>query len=155
MTYRYLALFAALAAASACSSGDAGSADGTAPSNTVASAAAQAPGEARFFELRTYTTHPGKLPDLDRRFRDHTTRLFEKHGMTNVGYWMPQDSALRDNTLVYILAYPSQEAREQSWVAFREDPEWQTARAASEEAGPIVERVVSVFMTPTDYSLLR
>ena len=63
----------------------------------------------RVFEMRTYTANPGKLADLERRFRDHTTRLFERHGMTNIGYWIPQDS-LSTNTLIYILAYPSREA---------------------------------------------
>lgn len=151
MTHRNFALLLLLLAPAACS----GDSEQSASSPAVVSAAAQAPGAARFFELRTYTTHPGKLPDLDRRFREHTTRLFEKHGMTNVGYWIPQDSARRENTLIYILAYPSLEAREQSWAAFQGDPEWQAARAASEEAGPIVQRVESVFMSPTDYSQIR
>ena len=61
----------------------------------------------RVFELRTYTTHPGKLDDLLARFRNHTTKLFEKHGMTNIGYWVPSE---QPNTLVYVLAYPSRDA---------------------------------------------
>jgi hypothetical protein len=116
-------------------------------------ASAQAP--ARVFEMRTYTTHPGKLADLQRRFRDHTVRLFEKHGMTNIGYWVPQDSALSQNTLIYILAYPSREAATAAWAAFRADPEWVTARTASEANGPIVQGVVSVFMNPMDFSRIR
>lgn len=109
----------------------------------------------RVFELRTYTTHEGRLDDLHRRFRDHTMRLFEKHGMTNVGYWVPQDSALAANTLIYVLAHPSREAAATNWEAFGSDPEWQTAQAQSEEAGPIVQRVESMFIEPTDYSPLK
>jgi hypothetical protein len=49
----------------------------------------------RLFEIRTYTTEPGKLDALNSRFREHTTKLFEKHGMTNIGYWTPVDEAPR------------------------------------------------------------
>lgn len=109
----------------------------------------------RIFEIRTYTTHPGKLEDLHRRFRDHTMRLFERHGMTNIGYWVPQDAERSSNTLVYILAYPSRAVADSAWVAFRADPEWQAAKAASEADGPIVERVESVFLDPATYSPIR
>lgn len=111
-------------------------------------------GDSRVFELRTYTAHPGKLADLERRFRDHTMRLFERHGMTNVGYWIPQDST-GENTLVYLMAYPSREAATRSWEAFRADPDWIAARTLSEANGPIVERVESLFLSPTDYSPMR
>ena len=117
------------------------------------SAQAQAPG--RVFELRTYTTNPSKLPDLQNRFRDHTTRLFEKHGMVNIGYWLPQDPPLAGNTLVYILAYPNREAAKKSWDAFRADPDWQKARDASEANGKIVAKVDSVFMEPTAFSAIK
>jgi hypothetical protein len=120
-----------------------------------AAAAAAATGARRIYEIRTYTTHPGKLDALQRRFRDHTMQIFTKHGMTNIGYWVPQDSARSANTLVYILAYPSRDAARQSWDAFRADPEWQRVRAASEADGPIVLKVESVFATPTDFSPLK
>jgi hypothetical protein len=119
----------------------------------LSSAQAQAPG--RIFELRTYTTNPGKLQDLHNRFRDHTTRLFEKHGMMNVGYWAPQDQPLAGNTLIYILSYPSREAAKKSWDAFRADPEWQKARDASEANGKIVAKVDSVFMEATAFSAIK
>lgn len=118
------------------------------------SSSRRASSDPRVFEMRTYTTHPGKLTDLERRFRDHTMRLFERHGMTNVGYWIPQDST-GENTLVYIMAYPSREAATLSWEAFRADPEWIAARDASEANGPIVQRVASVFLDPTDYSPIQ
>ena len=109
----------------------------------------------RVFELRTYTAPPGKLPALHRRFREHTMALFARHGMTNVGYWTPRDSARRENTIVYLLAYPSREAARESWAAFGRDPEWQKVRAESEANGPIVERVESVFLDPTDFSPMK
>ena len=103
-----------------------------------------------YYELRTYYANPGKLDALQARFRDHTLRLFEKAGITNVAYWTKQDGG--DGTLIYVLAYPSKEAREASWAKFRADPEWQAAAAASEANGKLVAKVESVFMTMTDYS---
>ncbi len=117
-------------------------------------AAQPAPAQ-KVYELRTYYTHPGKLPDLNTRFRDHTTRLFEKHGMTNVGYWVPQDEPAHSNTLTYVLAHDSREAAKQSWSGFLNDPEWKKVKSASEANGPIVTKVDSVFMDPTDYSKLK
>jgi hypothetical protein len=116
---------------------------------------AEAASANRVFELRTYTTHPGKLGDLQARFRNHTTKLFKKHGMTNVGYWVPQDAPLSENTLIYVLAYPSREAAKKSWDGFRNDPEWHKARDASEVNGKIVSKVESVFMDAADYSPMK
>lgn len=111
--------------------------------------------QGRIFEMRTYTCFEGKLEALKARFRDHTTRLFEKHGMENIGYWVPQDPVKSKTTLIYILAFPSREAATKSWAAFRTDPEWQKAQKESEVAGRIVERVESVFMAPADFSKLK
>jgi hypothetical protein len=111
--------------------------------------------EPRYFELRTYTSPPGKLPELHKRFREHTMEIFARHGMTNVGYWTPQDSARRDNTLVYLLAYPSADARKAAWAAFGADPEWREVAKASEANGKIVEKVESVFLVPTDFSPMK
>lgn len=112
-------------------------------------------GKARFFELRIYKTFPGKLDALNKRFREHTNRLFEKHGMELVGYWTPAEGEEKDNTLIYVLAYPSREARDKSWEGFRNDPEWKKAAAESEANGKIVEKVESKFMTATDYSPIK
>ena len=101
------------------------------------------------YELRTYTTHPGRLPALNKRFREHTTKLFEKHGMTNVMYWTPVD---KEETLIYVLKHESPEAAKKSWEGFRSDPEWIKARDASEKDGKIVLKVESVYMKTTDYS---
>lgn len=104
----------------------------------------------RVYEMRTYYAPPGRLDDLHARFRNHTTKLFEKHGMTNVGYWTPIENP--DNKLVYILAYPSRDAAKKSWKAFMADPDWKAAWKASEEKGPLVAKAESVYLKPTDYS---
>ena len=109
----------------------------------------------RFFEMRVYIAAPGKLDALNARFRDHTNKLFVKHGMELVGYWTPTEGPTAENTLIYILAYPSKEAREKSWKAFQDDPEWKKARDASEVNGKLVEKVESKFMKPTDYSPIK
>jgi hypothetical protein len=106
--------------------------------------------ETRVFEMRTYFAPAGKLDALHARFRDHTVKLFEKHGMTNIGYWVPQENP--DHKLIYLLAYPSREAREQAWKAFVADPEWQKVKKATEANGPIVAKVEYVFLKATDYS---
>ena len=117
-------------------------------------ARAQAAG--RVFELRTYTTNPGKLEALHTRFRDHTLRIFEKHGMQNVGYFRPMDAPLAENTLVYIIAHKSREAAKESWSAFGKDPEWQKVSAASEANGRLLTKAPeSVFLTAADYSPLK
>lgn len=109
----------------------------------------------RFFEMRTYTTADGRLDDLHKRFRDHTNKLFVKHGMELIGYWTPADGDTAKNTLIYILAYPSKEARTKAWDGFRNDADWKKAFKASRADGPIVTKVVSQFMAPTDYSPIK
>ena len=116
---------------------------------------AEAQSSDRVFELRTYTTHPGRLDALHARFADHTTALFERHGMTNIGYFVPQDAPLAENTLVYVLAHDSREAAKASWAAFNADPDWQKAYQASRSDGPIVDKVENVFMDATDYSMMK
>jgi hypothetical protein len=111
--------------------------------------------DTRVFELRTYHANPGKMAALHARFRDHTIKLFEKHGMTVIGFWGPIDKDKAEETLVYILAYPSKEAADKAWKAFREDPDWLKAKGDSEKDGPLVKKVESVYLTPTDYSKLK
>lgn len=110
----------------------------------------------RCFEIRTYYAMPGKLEDLHARFRNHTLKLFKKHGMQIVGFWGPTDKEKgAENTLVYILAYPSRAARDQAWREFQADPDWQAARRKSEENGRLVEKVDSVILMATDYSPVK
>ena len=116
---------------------------------------AQAQSATRVFELRTYTAPEGKLSNLQARFRDHTMRIFESHGMANIGYWTPQDEPNSSNTLVYIIAHDSREAAAASWDAFRSDPEWQTVSRESQVDGRIVSGVESIFLDPMDFSPIQ
>lgn len=104
----------------------------------------------RVYEMRTYHVAPGKMEALHARFRNHTQRLFNKHGIGEVGYWVPMDQS--DQRLVFILDYPNREVREKAWKAFMDDPDWQAAYKASEAQGKLVEKVDQVFMQLTDYS---
>ena len=110
---------------------------------------------ARVFEIRTYYTLPGRLEALQTRFRDHTRRIFEKHGMTNVGYWVPQDNPAHENTLIYIISHASREQAKANWAAFVADPEWKKVAEDSQKDGKIIDRIESVFMDATDYSPIR
>jgi hypothetical protein len=114
----------------------------------------------RLFELRTYVAESGRLEALQARFRNHTVKLFEKHGMVNIGYWTPmKDQPGADNTLIYLLAHRDRAARDASFAAFGKDPDWQTARKASEEkaGGSLTAKggVTNAFLKPTDYSKIK
>jgi hypothetical protein len=109
----------------------------------------------RVFEMRTYYAPAGKMKALHSRFRDHTVALFKKHGIGIVGFWSPIDAKEADKKMVYLLSYPSKEAADKSWDAFRKDPDWVKAKAESEKDGSLVEKIESVFLNPTDYSPLK
>jgi hypothetical protein len=111
--------------------------------------------DSRVFEIRTYYAKPGKMEALHARFRDHTNKLFIKHGMTPIGYWSPIDSKQAEEKMVYILAFPTKEAADKSWEAFKNDPDWKAAKAASEKDGSLVARVESVYLKATDYSAIK
>ena len=115
-----------------------------------------AEGNTRLIEIRTYTTPEGKLPNLHARFRDHTCALFEKHGITNLGYFKPEGE-LGKNTLIYLIAHKDQGTATKSWQTFRADPIWIKAKAESEEngGGSLTTEVQSVFLKPTDFSPLK
>jgi hypothetical protein len=117
--------------------------------------AAQGLPKNRVFELRTYTANEGKLPALQARFRDHTTKIFEKHGMKNVGYWVPTETPASENTLIYILSFPDRDAAKKSWGAFVNDPEWKKVQQESEVNGKLVGKIDSVFMEATDFSPIK
>ena len=123
-------------------------AHGMVPGQSVANAQAAS----RVFELRTYAAGEGKLDLLHARFRNHTLRIFQKHGMTNVIYLKPMDAPLSQNTMVYLLAHQSREAAKKSWDAFRADTEWATV---ARESGVGAVKVDSVFLEPTDYSQMK
>ncbi|MDG2090434.1 MAG: NIPSNAP family protein [Gammaproteobacteria bacterium] len=108
--------------------------------------------QAEIYELRTYTAHDGKLDDLLARFENHTTDIFERHGMRNIAYWVPQDYPQSENTLIYIIAHQDRETATANWEAFRNDPVWLQAREESRRNGALVEGVVSIFMEATAWS---
>ncbi len=117
--------------------------------------------EPRVFELRTYTCpDPQKQIALQRRFREHTMKLFEKHGMQNIVYWnLDSDEPEFRQKLIYLLAHKSQDAAKESFASFRKDPDWLAAKEASEKAagGSLTEKeqgVVSEFLEATEYSPL-
>ena len=109
-------------------------------------------GSTKVYELRVYQAAPGKLTELLARFREHTTKLFDKHGMKNVAYWTAVDEPQKSNTLIYILQHPSREAAAANWKSFQDDPEWQSVRDKSEANGKLVEKVESTFLVLTDFS---
>lgn len=113
--------------------------------------AADGSSSAPLYEMRVYYCNAGKLDNLHARFRDHTMKIFEKHGIHNVGYFVPLDEN-PDNKLVYFVSYPNRQAREESWKAFMADPDWQKAARESERDGKIVRKVESTFLMPTDFS---
>ena len=110
----------------------------------------------RVFELRVYHAVPGKVPALSARFRDTASKLFDKHGMQVVGYWIPEDAPASDNTFIYILAHPSRDQATKNWEAVRADPDFQEKIYKQEQSpAKLVEKVDSTYMDPTDFSALK
>ena len=104
------------------------------------------------FELRVYHAAQGKLADLETRFREHTIKIFDRHGLKSIAYWTPLDEPDKSNTLIYILQHPSREAAAANWKAFQDDPEWKTVKEKSEANGKLVDKVDSTYMAFTDFS---
>jgi hypothetical protein len=104
------------------------------------------------FELRVYHAAAGKLAELEARFRDHTIKIFERHGMKSVAYWTPMDDPEKSNTLIYILQHPSREAAAANWKSFQDDAEWKSVKEKSEANGKLVDKVDSTYMVMTDFS---
>jgi hypothetical protein len=117
--------------------------------------AADAEPAGKVFEIRTYHTLPGRLDALQKRFRDHTLKMFEKHGMTNVAYWVPQDSPAKETTLIYVISHASRDAAKANWATFIADPYWKKIAADSQVDGKIIVRIVSVYMAATEYSPIK
>jgi hypothetical protein len=109
----------------------------------------------RVFELRTYYMFPGKVDAIHARFRDYTRELFQKHGMTNVMYWMTVEKDGEQSKLVYLLAHKDEKAGKASFEKFGKDPAWITVRDASERNGKIVQKVESVYLNPLPFSPLK
>jgi|GEM_PF-624039 len=111
--------------------------------------------QADVYELRTYTSHEGRLEALLERFENHTMRLFEKHGIHNIAYWLPQNEELAGHTLIYIVSHPDRESAAANWRSFATDPEWQQVAEESQRDGEIVESVQSVYMESTPWSPMQ
>lgn len=109
-------------------------------------------GSTAVYELRVYHASPGKLPELLARFRDHTIKIFDRHGLKSVAYWTPTDEPQKGNTLIYILQHPSREEATANWKSFRDDPEWKSVKEKSEVNGSLTEKVESTFLALTDFS---
>jgi hypothetical protein len=110
------------------------------------------PATSAVYELRVYHAAPGKLGELLARFREHTIKIFDRHGMKSVAYWTPVDEPQKNDTLIYILLHPSREAAVANWKSFQDDPEWKSVRDKSEANGKLVEKVDSTFLALTDFS---
>lgn len=115
-------------------------------------AIANAQAAAKVYELRTYVVPDDKFEALNKRFRDHTMRIFQRHSISSVGYFIPQDPAKAKTTLVYLIAHPNRAAADQNWAAFQKDAEWQKVAAESGVPRPTITRE---FLDPTDYSPLK
>jgi hypothetical protein len=110
------------------------------------------PSSTAVYELRIYHAAPGKLAELLARFRDHTIKLFDRHGLKSVAYWTPVEEPQKSNTLVYILQHPSREEAAANWKSFQDDPEWKSVRDKSEVNGKLTENIDSTFLVLTDFS---
>ena len=104
------------------------------------------------YELRVYHAAAGKLTELLARFRDHTLKLFEKHGIKSVAYWTPVDEPEKSNTLIYVLQHPNREAAAGNWKSFQDDPEWKSVKEKSEANGKLVDKIESTYLSLTDFS---
>ena len=108
----------------------------------------------RVFELRVYHAVPGKVPELESRFRDTWSKLLAKHDLKVVGYWVPEGAPAWDNTFIYLVAHSSQEEAKKNWDAMLADPAVQEA-LKSEEANKLVEKVDRTYMRPADFSFMK
>ncbi len=106
------------------------------------------------YEYRVYEAAPGKMPELHARFRDHTLKIFERHGIKNIGYWTASVGDYNDR-LIYLLAFEDAGHRDRAFAAFVQDPEWLKVKAESEVNGLLVTRVSNSLLSPTDYSPLQ
>jgi hypothetical protein len=122
------------------------------PEAIVNAAAAKPATSSTVYELRIYHTMDGKLDALLTRFRDHTDKIFAKHHMRSIAYWVPTDDPAKTKTLIYILEHPSRDAAKTNWKAFEDDEEWKSVKAKSEENGKLVDHVDSTYMALTPWS---
>lgn len=106
------------------------------------------------YELRIYRCLPGRLPNLLKRFNEHTLKLWERHAIRQAGFWTTVIGE-SNNDLTYLVAWESMAEREKKWAAFQTDPDWIAARNDSEKDGPIIANVSSQFLQPTAFSSVK
>jgi hypothetical protein len=131
-----------------------GSAAENAPPRWVADAGGRTGGIPMLYELRFYDCLPGRLPDLVKRFETVTMKIWERHGIRQVGFWTTVIGG-SNQALTYMIAWESLADREKKWAAFQADPEWQKKRAESEANGPIVANIRNEILTPTAFSAVK
>ena len=107
------------------------------------------------YELRAYHALPGRLPKLIARFRDHTTKIWDRLGIQHVAFWTTMVGESEANALTYLLAWESLADREAKWSALQQDAEWREVRAESEKDGPINANISNQRLMPTDFSRLQ
>jgi hypothetical protein len=117
-------------------------------------------GKTRVFELRIYTPAPGKMEAMQARFRNYTLKLFEKHHIQSLGYWITTDPQLVEGKagepkLIYLVAHKSREGAAENWKALIADPAWAAARAATEKDGKLTAKVETIYLAPTDFSSIK
>jgi hypothetical protein len=117
-------------------------------------AVAPTPPAIGLYELRIYTAAEGKADALDARFRNHTIGLFNKHGMTSIGFWhvATPEGQPKDARLFYLMGYKDRAARDASWRAFAQDPEWQKVYGESQKDGSLTSNIENIFLNAADYS---
>jgi hypothetical protein len=105
-----------------------------------------------FYESRTYTCMPGKLPIVLNRFKTVTLALFEKHGIRAVTPIFTVGVGEDNLQIKYILEWDSHDQRDKAWTAFRSDPDWQKALADSEKDGPVVAKMSNELLQAAPFS---
>jgi len=109
--------------------------------------------EGPLYELRIYHASEGRFQHLIKRFREHTDRIFKKHGLKALGYWIPTEGSVKKRrTFVYLLKHPSRYEAYRNWINFFNDKEWEKVMDKPEFQGLLSEKPTSIFLTPNDYS---
>jgi NIPSNAP len=108
----------------------------------------------RVFELRVYHALPGKLPALESRFRDKTSKILARHNLDAVGYWVTDDASASENEFIWVVAHSSREEGKRNWAAMMADPEFQEVIKA-EQTDKQVEKVDVTEMRPTEFSPIK
>lgn len=106
------------------------------------------------FELRVYHVVPGKMPTMESRFRQTTSKLLAKHNLNVVGYWTSEESTGSDNTFVFLLSHQSREEARKNWNAMGTDPDFLEV-IKSEQTDKTLEKAEVMYMLPTDFSAMK